>query len=293
MYYLVFGLLYLVSLLPWFILYGISDFLAMLVYHVFKYRRDVVMSNLTIAFPEKTITEKEKIAKDFYRLFTDTMIESIKLLSLSKKGLQKKYFGNSDLFDEVVNQGKNLQVHAMHNFNWEIVNLNVAIQLHNPLLCVYMPVKNKIFERITSDIRTRYGTIMLPAPEFKKAFIEYKSKPHILVLVADQNPGTPSNAYWLPFFGKMTPFVAGPEKGAKLNNTAVAFGHFYSVKRGLYSYDVKLVTMNAQDMPEGELTRQFVAYLEDCIRKHPENYLWSHRRWKHEYSEEFRENVIM
>jgi KDO2-lipid IV(A) lauroyltransferase len=287
MYYIVYGILYLVSLLPWFILYGLSDLLVLLVYHGIKYRRNVVMSNLAIAFPEKSDAERKKIAKDFYRQFTDTIVETIKLISISKKALTNRFTGNPDIMNSVLDQGKNLQVHAMHNFNWEIVNLNVTLQLRYPFLVVYMPVKNKIFEKITSDIRKRYGTILIPAPSFKRKFLEYGKDPHILALVADQNPGTPSNAYWLPFFGKMTPFVTGPEKGARLNNTAVAFGNFYPIKRGHYGYDVKLITMNAAELPEGELTRQFVSYVEECIRKYPANYLWSHRRWKHEYKSEY------
>jgi Kdo2-lipid IVA lauroyltransferase/acyltransferase len=287
MYYIIYGLLYLLSLLPWFMLYGLSDLLVLLVYHGIKYRRDVVMSNLAIAFPEKTDAERKKIAKDFYRLFTDMIVETIKLISLSKKGLLKKYTGDSNVFNSVLDQGKNMQVHAMHNFNWEVVNLNVALQLKHPFLVVYMPVKNKVFERITSDIRKRYGTILIPAPQFKTQFHQYNKERHILTLVADQNPGSPTNAYWLPFFGKMTPFVKGPEKGARLNNTAVAFGNFYPLRRGHYGYDVKLITMNAAELPEGELTRQFVSYLEECIRKYPANYLWSHRRWKHGYSREY------
>ena len=287
MYYIVYGLLYLISLLPWFIMYGLSDILVIIVYHIAKYRRDVVMANLAIAFPEKSEKEREKIARDFYRLFTDTMVETIKLLSLSKKNLLKKFTGDVGIINDILDKGKNLQIHAMHNFNWEIINLNFVLQLRYPFLGVYMPVKNKIFERITTGIRSRYGTILIPAPEFRVRFQEYVKKPHILTLVADQNPGTPSNAYWLPFFGKMAPFVVGPEKGARHNNTAVIFGHFFPVRRGHYSFQFKLVTMNAKELPQGELTRQFVLFLEECIRKYPANYLWSHRRWKHEYRSEY------
>lgn len=287
MYYIVYGFLYLFSLLPLFVLYRLSDLLVIIVYHIIKYRRDVVLSNLAIAFPEKSDKERRKIARDFYRLFTDTMVETIKLISMSKKSLQKKFTGDASILNEVLDKGKNLQVHAMHNFNWEIVNLNVVLQLRHPFLVVYMPIKNRIFEKITSDIRSRYGTILLPAPKFKNHFLQYSKKPHIIALVADQNPGTPSNAYWLPFFGRMTPFVTGPEKGARLNNTAVVFGNFYPIKRGHYGYDVKLITMNAAELPEGELTRRFVSYVEECIRKYPSNYLWSHRRWKHEYKKEY------
>ena len=287
MYYIVYGILYLVSLLPSFVLYGLSDLLAIIVYHVIKYRRDVVMSNLDIAFPEKTVKERAKIARGFYRLFTDTMVETIKLISISKKTLLKKFSGNLQIMNEIVEQGKNLQVHCMHNFNWEVVNLNASIQIHHPFLVVYMPVKNKIFEKITSDIRQRYGTILIPATKFRSRFHQLSQESHVLTLVADQNPGTPKKAYWLPFFGKMTPFVTGPEKGARMNNSAVAFANFFPLRRGHYDYDVRLITMNAEELPEGELTRLFVAYIEESIRKNPKNYLWSHRRWKHQYSPEY------
>ncbi len=281
MYYLVYVPLYLLSLLPWFVMYRISDFLAFLVYNVFKYRKDVVLSNLAIAFPEKTQAERNKIAKDFYRLLTDTIIETVKLISLSKKGVMKKFTGDASVINEVMAKGRNLTVLAMHNFNWEIVNHNVSMQLKYPFIGVYMPLANKIFERLIANMRTRYGTIIIPAPKFKTDFIKYAHTHHILALVADQNPGNPNNAYWEPFFGKLTPFVKGPEKGARLSANAVLFAHFYPIRRGYYTFDWKIATYNAAELEEGELTKMYVAYVEECIRKHPENYLWSHRRWKY------------
>jgi KDO2-lipid IV(A) lauroyltransferase len=281
MYYLGYVPLYILSLLPWFVMYRISDFLTFLVYNVFSYRKSVVMANLAIAFPEKTMEERRKIAKDFYRLLMDTIVETIKLISLSKEGVMKKFTGDASVINEVMDRGRNLTVLAMHNFNWEIVNHNVSMQLKYPFIGVYMPLTNKFFERLIADMRTRYGTIIIPAPKFKTDFVKYAHSHHILALVADQNPGNPNNAYWVPFFGKLTPFVKGPEKGARLNETAVLFGHFFPLRRGHYTFEWKIPTYNAAELPEGELTKMYVAYVEECIRKHPANYLWSHRRWKY------------
>ncbi|MGF2414358.1 MAG: lysophospholipid acyltransferase family protein, partial [Ferruginibacter sp.] len=107
MYYIVYPLLYLVSLLPFFILYGISDFFAFLLYHVIKYRREVVMNNLSIAFPEKTEVERIRIAKKFYQYFTDTMIESLKFISISKKQLLQRSTGSFDIINEMIDKGYN------------------------------------------------------------------------------------------------------------------------------------------------------------------------------------------
>lgn len=282
MYYLVYGLLYLLSLLPWFAMYAISDFLTFIVYNLIGYRKDVVLSNLAIAFPEKSQEERNRIAKGFYRLLMDTLVEAIKLISLSKKGLQKKFTGEPEILNDLMDKiDRPVQVMAMHNFNWEIVNLGVVLKLRHPFIGVYMPIKNKIFERLMVGIRARYGTLLVPATNFRAEFPKYQHLHHILALVADQNPGDPNIAHWFPFFGKMTPFVKGAERGARISQSAVVFGHFYPIRRGHYTFSTKFITMNAAELPEGELTRLYVEYVEDCIRKHPENYLWSHRRWKH------------
>lgn len=281
MYYLVYIPLYLLSLLPWFFMYRLSDFLQFLVWRVFKYRKDVVLSNLAIAFPEKTEQERVKIAKDFYQLFCDTLVESIKLISLGEKGVRKKFSGDFSSINDIMDRGKSMQVMAMHNFNWEIVNHNLALQFRYPFIGVYGPLSNKIFERMFRKIRSRYGTILIPAPSFRTEFPKWKDKQYMLALVADQNPPKKDVGYWFPFFSKEAPFIKGPETGAKLQDTSVIFGHFFPLRRGHYSFKYKLITEDPRSFPDGELTRLFKEYCEECIREYPANYLWTHRRWKY------------
>jgi KDO2-lipid IV(A) lauroyltransferase len=294
MYYIVYGLLYLFSKLPWFVMYGISDLLAFLTYYVFGYRKQVVLGNLAIAFPEKTEAERKKIAKQFYRNFTDTMAETIKMISASDEQLSKRFQPNEAMFEvarSIIRRGENVQIHAMHNFNWEVVNLGVSRSFGIPFLAVYMPLSNKHLEKIFRKMRSRYGTILVPATDFKKSFLkfekEYTKGNYSIALVADQNPGSPAHAYWVNFFNKPTPFVTGPEKAARLRSLPVVFGNFYKVKRGVYTFDLQLYTDNAASTKEGELTLAYVKYLEKCIRQRPDNYLWSHRRWKHAYKPEY------
>ena len=166
MYYLVYGSLYLLSLLPWPVMYALSDLLAFLTWNVFGYRKEVVMGNLLIAFPEKTDAERYRIAKDFYRNLTDTIVESIKVISMGEETLKNLFMPNMEQIEEICSQGKNVHIHAMHNFNWEIVNLGASKYWKMPFLCVYMPLANKHLERIFSKVRSRYGTVLVPATDF-------------------------------------------------------------------------------------------------------------------------------
>ncbi len=292
MYYIVYGFLYLLSLLPWRVLYFLSDGVYALIYYVVAYRKDVVNSNLLIAFPEKTAGERKRIAKAFYHNFVDNFIETIKMLSVSKETLLKRTKVNIEVANELYEGGKNVQFFCAHFFNWEFGSLTMSLVTKYPYMVVYMPVKNKIFDKLIYNLRTRFGGIMIPATNFRRSFRPYASGRYALTLVADQNPGNPGNAYWMPFFNKMVPFLSGPEKGARSSNDAVIFAHFYSTRRGYYTIDLTLLTTEPKALPAGELTVQLKNLIEEAIRKNPSNYLWSHRRWKWEYKQEYEKLVI-
>jgi len=288
MYYIVFPLLYVVSLLPFFILYWLSDGISFLLAHVFKYRKDVVLNNLKIAFPEKTDEERQVIARKFYTYFTDTFIESLKFISISKKQLLKRSTGSFDLINDLIDKGYNINIMAGHQFNWEYANLLYAINIKIPFVGIYMPISNKVFGKIFYDIRSRYGTILISASDFKNERHDVFKKQYLLALAADQNPGSPTSAYWLKFFGRPVPFVSGPEKGAICNNAAVVYVGFKKVKRGCYNFTASLLAEQSAGTKTGELTRLYRDALEKTIREDPANYLWSHRRFKFEWKEEYK-----
>lgn len=288
MYYIIYPLLYLVSLLPFFVLYGISDFIAVVLYHVVGYRKAIVLNNLRIAFPEKTEQERQQIAKKFYRYFTDTFIETIKFISISKKELQKRSTGSFEIINSLIDKGYNINLMAGHQFNWEYANLLYALNLKIPFVGVYMPISNKALDKIFYDFRNRYGTILISATDFKNKMHDVFKSQYMLALAADQNPGAPASGYWLNFFGRPTPFVTGPEKGAIRNNAAVVYIGFKKIKRGYYRFDVTLLAEQSAGLPPGELTRRYRNILETTIKEDPANYLWSHRRFKFEWKEEYR-----
>jgi KDO2-lipid IV(A) lauroyltransferase len=287
MYYLVYGIFYIISLLPIRVLYVLADAFYGLIYYVIGYRKGVVMSNLAIAFPEKTEAEKVAIAKKFYHNFVDNFIETIKMVSASDAYILKRFTGNWNLLNEVLESGSCGHILLGHTFNWEWGNLAIGLNMHSNLLVVYMPISNKVLDRLFLKLRTRGKTRMLSAHNMRKELMPYRNTQYTLGLAADQNPGAPNNAYWLNFFSKAAPFVTGPEKGARSKNLPVFFCYIEKLRRGYYNMVVSIGETNPKALPEGALTIKFVKYLEDIIRMQPDMWLWSHNRWKHQWKDEY------
>jgi KDO2-lipid IV(A) lauroyltransferase len=287
MYYLVYGILYLFSLLPLRVLYLFSDLAFWYLYRVKKYRRGVVMQNLSYAFPEKTEEERTKIARDFYQLFTDTFIETIKLISMSDRQVNQRGKCEVDYINELIEKGYNIHILAGHQFNWEFANLLYARHLKIPFVGVYAPIANKALNRVFLKMRARNGTIMVSARDFTSKMHEFFRSQYVLALAADQNPSKLARSYWVNFLGRPAPFVTGPGKGAVKNNTAVVYVGFERVKRGQYAFRTIPITDNGMNYTPEQLTVMYKKALEAFIRDNPSNYLWSHRRWRHEWKPEY------
>ncbi len=287
MYYVVFGILYGISLLPLAILYLLADFCYFITYYIIGYRKKVVLDNLALAFPEKTEAARKKIAKDFYRHFWDNWIEALKLLSISKEKITSRVTGDMEVLENIYRAGGSCHVLMGHQFNWEWANAFVMIKDHLPLLAAYSPLTNKIFDRLFLYLRSRFGTVLLPFNNMRRGMLPYRHRQFALALMADQSPTRPTRNYWPLFFNQPTAFLPGPEKGARLGNMPVVFVAISQPRRGHYHLQATLLTANAGQLPEGALTRKYAQQLEAAIRLHPALYLWSHKRWKHAWQKEY------
>jgi KDO2-lipid IV(A) lauroyltransferase len=291
MYYIVYGILYLLSLLPLRVLYIISDGFYALAYYVFKYRRDVVGSNLKIAFPEKTDAERKVIEKKFYHNFIDTFVEMIKLISASDSFIEKHFTANWEVVNEVYNSGRRAHLHLGHNFNWEWGNIVLGKKTPFKFLAVYTPITNPAFEKLFLKLRQRSGVTMLPSNKMRERFLPYRNTQYLLGLVADQNPSDPARAWWFNFFDKPAPFVKGPAKNAITSEAVIIFASIKKTKRGYYEGTFSIDEEHPEEHTEQELTQKFIAYLENNIRQNPDLWLWSHRRWRWEWKEGY-EKII-
>jgi KDO2-lipid IV(A) lauroyltransferase len=288
MYYLIYVPLFLLSLLPLRVLYVLSDIISFFLFRVFGYRRKVIDVNLSIAFPEKSIAERKAITRKFRRNFTESFIETVKCLSVSKSFYDKHCTADFSLLDQLAAQGTSCQMHACHQFNWEWINLHWSIHTKQPLVIVYMPISSKPVNRLFYNFRTKYGTHMLSATESRKGFVAWRNKTHCLGLIADQKPATPLYNYWLYFFNRPAAFLTGPEKNAAMKKCPVIFGRAVKMGRGQYDSRFTLVCKDASLLKPGELTLMYRDFIEDAIRQQPDMYLWSHKRFKFEWKEEYR-----
>jgi Kdo2-lipid IVA lauroyltransferase/acyltransferase len=292
MYYVVFSLFYLLSLLPMRMLYFISDGIYLIVYYGIGYRKKVVMQNLELAFPEKSNAERVKIAKAFYHNLLDSFIETIKLVSASPRFLDKRVTANFEVLDPLFKSGKSCQLHLGHTFNWEWGQHVLGSHTKYQVVVVYMPLTNKVMEKIMYDLRVRHGNKFIPASNMSKSMGAFKNTQYLLGLVADQSPGNLNSAYWMNFFGKPTAFVSGPEKGARAGKLPVLFAHIVKPKRGYYHSVLEIACEDPSTLKEGELTLKYAHYMEKVIRLNPEMWLWSHRRWKRSWDPIYTKNWV-
>ena len=250
------------------------------------------MNNLKIAFPYKSEKERKAIMVKFYQNLTDTFIETIKLLSITESNLRKRAQVDFSGINSLLDKGLTIQFHSGHQMNWEYAHLIFAKKSRVPWVGIYMQISNSTMNRLFLKIRDRYNARMISARDFTRSIRAFYGTQHMLALIADQNPGYPKNAQWLFFFSKPAPFLASPEKGAVRNKTAVIFVNFIKLRRGYYKYDPIIITENASGFEEGRLTLLYRDFLEKNINAQPDNYLWSHRRWKFNYEDNLRKQWI-
>jgi len=270
------------SFMPLGLLFFYSDITFFLTFYVVKYRRKVVTQNLKNAFPDKSETELKKIEKGFYRHFTDFIFESIKSISISENNVLKRTsIKNKDLLDEYYKQGKNVLVVCGHYNNWEFYALSLPKKLQHSTYSLYQPLKNKFFDKILLNSRKRNGMNLIKTNDVISFFREENRNPKLMVIVNDQSPTNKDKAYWNNFLNQETGWNVGPEKLAKKFNYVVLFGHSKKVERGSYEVEFTLVTENPQTTNDEFITDKYSSILEGIIKKKPEFWLWSHKRWKH------------
>lgn len=275
------SVLYLISLLPFPVLYFFSDILYIFLYYILKYRRKVVIKNLLNSFPEKSRSEIEQIEKRFYHYLSDLMLESVKTISISADEIKKRFvFKNLDIMKTYLQNGKSIIAVSGHYGNWEWGPVAIGLELREKVLVVYKPLSDKRFEGLMNSMRSRFGSVMVPMKHTLRKVFEYKNEPNVLVLVGDQTPTREESRYFTSFLNQQTAVFLGVEKIAlKLNNPIVYFS-INRIKRGYYECVIKSLIDNPEQTKEHEITEAHTKELEKNIRFQPEYWLWSHKRWK-------------
>lgn len=271
-----------ISYLPFFLLYRLSDFAFFMMYRVIGYRKKVVMMNIKNSFPNKSDKEHNLIAKQFYKHFCDLVLESIKGFTISKKQLNKRFKMHRDeLISDLYQKGKDVVFVGGHYNNWEILALGIAMQMEYTIVGVYKPLSDKYINNKMKKSRERFGMILAPMKLVKRYMEKDYGNPKGVIFAIDQSPHNKNKAYWTEFLNQDTAMFYGAEKYAKEYNLPVVYTVINKVKRGHYEATSRLVTEEPNTMEYGEIIKTANQFLEEDIRKAPEYWLWTHRRWKH------------
>lgn len=287
-YYFVCGICYLMSLLPLRVLYWISDILYVIVCYIVKYRHKVVWKNLTTSFPEKSNEEIRQIEKKFYAWFCDYIVETIKLLTISKKEISRRMvFKNADLLIQAAEEGQSCAVYLGHYCNWEWITslpLLFAEKSATPITFghIYHPLENKQFDGFFLRLRERMGSVSIPMQGILRKIAEYRkeNKRVIIGYISDQVPFWNNIHYWTDFLNHDTPVFTGAERIVKTSGHAAFYGDLKRIRRGYYECEFKLITRTPKDCEQFEITEKYFRELEKTIRRDPQYWLWTHNRWK-------------
>ena len=270
----------LLSYLPLNVLYILSDGLFLILFHVTKYRRNVVAENLKNAFPEKDITERNQITIQYYRYLCDLIIESVKMISISKAEAMERFkFVNPELLEEYFAQNKSIIAAAGHYGNWEMAS-NIGLTTDKNTLVIYKPLTNQIFERFLKKVRSRFNAKMVPMKTSFREILSYRKEPTISILISDQTPVQSDAHCFTTFLNQPTAVFLGIEKLAKSYNYPIVFCDVKVIKRGHYTCEFVPLVNEPKSTAEYEITEVHVRYLEKMIQKEPQYWIWSHKRWK-------------
>ena len=274
------GALYLLSLLPFQLLYQLSDFIFLLLYKFPGYRKKVVQKNLKNSFPSKTNDELGKIEKEFYHFLADLMIESVKLITTSRVQALKHFkIENMDLLEGYFAQGKSIIAVSGHYGNWEMMNI-LALDVKYQTNVVYKPLTNTLFDSFWNRVRSEFGATLVPMSKVLRHIASNRKNLSITLLVSDQTPSSPDAQFYTQFLNQHTPVFTGVEKIARSMNSPVVFCDITVIKRGYYSCKFVTIAEDPSAFAENEITLAHVAYLEGMINRNPQYWLWSHNRWK-------------
>lgn len=283
LYYLLWGGTKVMHFVPIQVHYFLSDILYFFMCHVVKYRKKVILSNIQNSFPEKSEVEINQIMRKFYAHFCDMIFETLYYAHITEKEMLKRLVThNIERINEQTRKGRNVVLVMAHYGNWEWMCASPA-GIEEPYYHFYKPLKSKAWDRFMLRSRSRWGALLTDKKDVYRALMGMNRQNKLTSsgFVGDQTPKSNEVQYWTEFLNQDTPVLLGAEKIAKKLDAAIFFAKMDKKKRGFYEVDIVPLIMEPNQEEQFAVTEKHVRFLEDIIRRRPELWLWSHRRWKH------------
>ncbi|QFG52682.1 lysophospholipid acyltransferase family protein [Chryseobacterium sp.] len=279
----IFNIILLFSRLPMRVLYLFSDVIFFVIFYIMRYRTAVVLQNLKNSFPEKSEAELKTIRKKFYRNFSDYLVETLKAFTVSTTELKVRVQHiNRDVFHKAHAEGKNIIMLTGHIFNWEWFTALATMVPQSSCRPVYRRMQNAFWDKKIRSIRNAHGNLSLEAGEVIRDVLKTPNNGDtIYMFVADQTPNHHQVDLGIGFLNQSTPVFRGYDKLATRMNLQFVYCEMKKVKRGFYQVNYHTIEPDGERFVENEVVLKFHKMLENTIKKNPDNYLWSHRKWKY------------
>ena len=296
LYIIIFAWVKVHSWLPMPVLYVLSDILYIIIYYVARYRRKVVRNNMKNSFPDKTEKEIIHLERRFYHYFSDYIIETIKLASISEEELLRRaHIRNTNVIFDLIDKGHTCFIFSMGHYGNLDLFTGVSAHFEGRAIIhsLYRPLKNKAFDRLILYLRTRFRSFGIKKNDILREMINLKrNKTHAVIsFAADQSPSRANLHYWTTFLNQESSIYTGPERIAKKLDIPVVYGDMRIQKRGFYTVDVSLITDNPKETPEFYITDKYTELMEKTIMRDPAYWLWTHKRWKYKRQEAIDKNT--
>lgn len=280
---ILYPILWLISILPFRLLYVVSDLVYAFIYYVIRYRRKIVRQNIALALPHLSQKERLSIEKKSYRHLCDMFLEMIKTMSISEKEMNKRFaFTNLELYQNMEKEQKSIALMCAHYASYEwVISMNNHVQFEG--YAIYKKIANKYFDKLVKDIRSKFKATLITTRETIPT-IEANYRANHLGLygfASDQSPQLSKTHHWGTFMGIETPVHTGAEMLVKRFDMNVIFLRVKKVKRGYYEATFELMFDHPKQVPNFEISDEFLRRVEKQILEAPEYYLWTHKRWKH------------
>lgn len=255
-----------------------------MMYHIVRYRRKLVAKNLLLSFPDKSEAERKQIARDFYRQFCYTIVESIYGFSCSDEEMrQRVVFEPMDEVNRLVDAAGGGIFMLAHMGNWEwMASIQQWVSPGVTEMNIYRRLKNKGMDRLMLAVRAKRGGVCVEKQRILREMVRYRAEhqPVTVGLLSDQKPRPEVTRTWLTFMHQETGFLDGGEVLGKKFGYPVFYLHITREKRGFYHAQLKTLAADPQHTAEGEITTAYAQALEQNILEQPHLWLWTHNRWK-------------
>jgi len=277
---------YPIALLPLCLLYPLAGLLSLVLNYVVRYRRKVVVQNLRNSFPEKSESEIRRLRNSYYRHLSQIAIEMIKMLGMSRRNVSRRYrCSNPGLVNRFFDEGRSVILLSSHYNNWEWMILSLDFMFKHHGVGVGKANTDKGFEQVVNRARTRYGTEVVFADTVRDTFDQYESQhtPVAYMMLSDQSPNSKRRCFVTRFLNQTTGIIFGGEHFARKYDIPVLYYEVVRERLGHYRIDVQVITEHPTECDEYAITKRYVELLEQTIRRQPQHWLWSHRRWKFKF----------